>query len=716
MKYPFVIFFRHHQYSIVDSFFIQNTSSLHCTLYFTNTKSSLNKLFNSNYQLLVTYGKDKSEYYEEIKEILPERILSNRWIHFTELLNINEFSIVVNKYLIQNCLLNRELVRPLFSLFTSSYNSYNKILRVYESLKKQTLKDWEWVIIDDSPDDTHFQFLRENMLPDERVRLYRRGSNNGSIGNVKNEAVSLCRGKYVLEMDHDDEILQDVLQDSYNLFETDEEIGFIYMDFINIYENGNNFSYGNHICKGYGGYYCQKYNNKWAYVYITPNINNITLSHLVCCPNHPRIWRRETLLQMGNYCEFLPICDDYEILLRTALHTKIAKIHKLGYVQYMNESNNNFSLIRNKEINRIGPQFISPLYYEHFKINEEMIKVDCHEDEKYIKGGIPIWLRNSNEYKHIYCNLLVNDDYDCQYCIVGIDSLIRNIDNIRELYKNPRNDFIVLESKSSIEYLWSKLDYYELVKMKCYVFIDYTDEMLIHYFMTMYKSANTYEIINTNNKKIKYNTDFNERYKVINHNTLPTDKYLEIGVEYCFTYNNVHFQEKTGVDPDPKKQASGLVIATSDSFFENLYSQDIAIDIKYDVIFIDGMHQVEYVVKDINHSIEFLNENGKLFIDDILPLTYDEQLKIPNKHYYEKGIVKYGEPWTGDVWKVLYYILKYHKEDIQLKYFYHINYRGVAMIQLKNKFRIEESKVEEINLYHYFEVFDDYISLLSTIE
>ena len=136
--------------------------------------------------MLVTYGKDKSEYYEEIKEILPERILSNRWIHFTELLNINEFSNVVNKYLIQNCLLNRELVRPLFSLFTSSYNSYNKILRVYESLKKQTLKDWEWVIIDDSPDDTHFQFLRENMLRDERVRLYRRGSNNGSIGNVKN--------------------------------------------------------------------------------------------------------------------------------------------------------------------------------------------------------------------------------------------------------------------------------------------------------------------------------------------------------------------------------------------------------------------------------------------------------------------------------------------------------------------------------------------------
>ena len=130
------------------------------------------------------------------------------------------------------------------------------------------------------------------------------------------------------------------------------------MDFINIYENGKNFKYDDFICKGYGGYYCQKYNDKWVNVYITPNINNITLSHLVCCPNHPRIWRRETLLTMDNYSEFLPICDDYEILLRTAISTKIVKINKLGYIQYMNNDNNNFSLIRNSEINRIGPHHI----------------------------------------------------------------------------------------------------------------------------------------------------------------------------------------------------------------------------------------------------------------------------------------------------------------------------------------------------------------------
>ena len=71
--------------------------------------------------------------------------------------------------------------------------------------------------------------------------------------------------------------------------------------FANIYENGNNFKYGDFICKGYGGYYCQKFNNNWINVYITPNLNNITLSSLVCCPNHPRIWRKNVLLQLENY-------------------------------------------------------------------------------------------------------------------------------------------------------------------------------------------------------------------------------------------------------------------------------------------------------------------------------------------------------------------------------------------------------------------------------
>jgi glycosyltransferase involved in cell wall biosynthesis len=704
MKYPYVIFFRLEKYAEIDNFFISNNEKLDCTLFFTSNLEQLNKLFNSNYQILITYGPDESDYAVDFLSHITDRMRS-RWIHLKEATNIDTFNAAVNFCFVHNCAISRELVRPVFSVFSTTYNSYNKIIRAYNSLKAQTLKDWEWVVLDDSPDDNHFQFLRNLMLDDNRIRLYRKGENSGNIGNVKNEAVSLCRGKYILEFDHDDEILPFVLKDSADLFDAHKEVGFVYMDCICVYENFTNFFYGDFICKGYGAYYCQKYLDKWVYVYMTPNINNITLSHLVCCPNHPRIWRREALLHAGNYSEFLPICDDYEIILRTALTTKIAKIHKFGYVQYMNESNNNFSLIRNNEINRIGPHIISPIFYGYHKVHEKMKLLDAYEDESFLTNHSKIWERNFDSYEHKFCNLVCNPDYDKQICIIGIDSLLFNLERVKELYQNnERIDFILLENKSSTDYMFQKLDNYGFSRFKCYSFIDCPEKNLIQYFMTLYKSCDDIEIINNNVIKIAYNTDFEERHIVINSLTKRTQTYLEIGVEAGYTFDSVHFLDKIGVDPDEK--VKGVIHKSSDDYF----ASDLSL--KRDVIFIDGMHQSEYVLRDFNNSMNFLNEGGKIFVDDIIPLTFDEQLKIPNKHYYDNGILKYGEPWTGDVWKVIYYLLKYWRDNISFSVYHHLNYRGVAAIEVLIPFQINvASSMEEINRYNYFTDFDYYIQL-----
>ena len=707
MKYPFVIFYRLDKFSDIDNYLIANNTQLNCSIFFTSNKEDLNKLFDPNYQILITYGDNESEYVQNVMSVITER-MRDRWIHLKEITSVEEFNQKVNFCFIYNCAYKREHIRPIFSVFTPTYNSYHKINRAYNSLKNQTLKDWELVIIDDSPDDKHFEFLRDLMLNDSRVRLYRKGENSGNIGNVKNEAVSLCRGKYVLEFDHDDEILPFVLKDSADYFDSHNDVGFIYMDCASLYENGENHFYGDFICKGYGSYYSQKYNGKWIYVYNTPNINNITLSHLVCCPNHPRIWRKSTLIETGNYCELLPICDDYEIILRTAVTTKIAKIHKFGYIQYMNDNNNNFSLIRNGEINRIGPQYISPMFYDIFNVQEHMKKMDAYEDETFLNNHSKIWKRGDN-YEHKYCNNVVNNDYDTQYCILGIDSLIFNLERIKLLYENPRNDFFILDNKSSLFYLQNKLDNYGFFRFKCYSLIDETPETMTKYFMLQYKSCDNFEIIDNYVYKPKYNTNLMDRHLVINQLTNPDNNYLEIGVENGFTFNNTHFINKTGVDPSPSFTSDKIVVETSDNFFSK-----VELSTKYDVVFIDGMHQVEYVVNDINNSIICLNEGGKIFIDDIIPLTFDEQLKIPKKHYYDSGILKYGEPWTGDIWKVIFHILVFYSEDIDFSYYYHLNYRGVAVLQIKHNFQISELDLSIINQYDYFKDFKNYINLLES--
>ena len=492
MKYPFIIFYRYDKYKEIDDFFKNFADKLECTLYITNKKEKLNNLFKQTYPLLITYGGETNEeYYQDIKDTIN----CFRTIHISKIESIDNFNLLVNNLYINICSLDRIHTRPIFSIFTPAFNSYEKILRAFKSLQAQIFTNWEWIIVDDSPDDNNFKFLTKTLKNDSRIRIYRRFENNGYIGNVKNEAVSLCRGKYILELDHDDEILPFVLNEAVELFEKDSSIGFIYMDFINIYENGNNFFYGDNICKGYGSYYCQKYNNKWVYVYNTPNINNITLSHLVCCPNHPRIWRRDVLLELGNFCEYLPICDDYEIILRTVINTKIAKISKMGYIQYMNNENNNFSLIRNSEINRIGPYYISPIYYKKFKIHDKMKELNAYEDEKYIYDNTNIWKR-SEQYTHNYCNLLVNNDYKKQICIIGFDKIYKNIDRLNELYKDETNDFFVLDNKYNIEYMFINLDKLNFGKMKCYTLLNEPEENLIKYFKICYKSVDNYEIIN----------------------------------------------------------------------------------------------------------------------------------------------------------------------------------------------------------------------------
>ena len=731
-KYPGVILFRHNNYSEIDSYIEENKEKLMCTIHITNNIEDLNKLFNPNYHILVTYGSSYDEYHNCIASKLPERF-SGRWFHKTDISNIDEFNHNVNYCFVTNVINCREHTRPVFSIFTTCFKSYDYIKTAYESIKKQSLLDWEWVIMDDTPEDSHFDFLKRVLSADNRVRLYNRDKNSGNIGNVKNEVISLCRGKYVLEMDHDDEILENCLTDAYNIFQTDEQIGFVYGDTILLYRNGTNFKYSDFICKGYGGYYMEKIAGKWVYVYITPNINNITLSHLVCLPNHPRIWKRSVLMELENYSEFLPICDDYEILLRSCCSKyKVVKNNKAQYIQYMNDDGNNFSNIRNSEINRIGPYYISPMYYEKYKVHDKMKDLDAYEEESYITNHSPIWKRGEN-YQHKKMNQIINLDYDKQYCIINdaIDTP-ETMEKVRELYKNERNDFLFLSNRMTHEELQHKLESHGFDRMKCYSYKDCTETELIQFFKMIYKNDNCeYIIMQINNlsnniyiSNINNPVDntklfcniFSNRVDIINNiikgNPMFFKNYLEIGIEYGQTFKHVDIKNKIGIDPDSKYIDENVILKTSDDFFDKYINN---ITHNFDIIFIDGMHHSDYVFRDFKNSISVLNDNGIILLDDILPNNHDEQLKIPKNHYYENNILKYGESWTGDVWKFVYYLLIYYHECIEIVVYNHINYRGVCKIKPIKKINWNDDTniIHTINNYEYTEEFTKYLDLLS---
>jgi hypothetical protein len=108
------------------------------------------------------------------------------------------------------------------------------------------------------------------------------------------------------------------------------------------------------------------------------------------------------------------------------------------------------------------------------------------------------------------------------------------------------------------------------------------------------------------------------------------DDYLEIGCDKNQSFSKIKIKNKVGVDPI----SGGTIRSTSsDNFFKNN-------DNKFDVIFIDGLHYYQQVIKDINNSLEILNNDGFILVHDCLPKSLAQQ-----------AVPRYRGYWNGDVWK-----------------------------------------------------------------
>ncbi|MDB9810840.1 class I SAM-dependent methyltransferase [Candidatus Pelagibacter sp.] len=143
-----------------------------------------------------------------------------------------------------------------------------------------------------------------------------------------------------------------------------------------------------------------------------------------------------------------------------------------------------------------------------------------------------------------------------------------------------------------------------------------------------------YKLLNFYNGTIDF--DFHnkpKRWELINEIIKKKNysNYLEIG---CFDnecFSKINIINKVGVDP----MKGGTIKKTSDEFFETNIE-------KFDIIFIDGLHEYDQIKRDIINSIKFLEEDGTIMCHDSLPEEYSEQT-VP----YSLGI------WVGDVWKAI---------------------------------------------------------------
>ena len=104
------------------------------------------------------------------------------------------------------------MTKPAISVLTPTYNRAHVLHRAYESLQRQTVRDFEWVVVDDgSTDDTPALLTRWQAEADFPMTWYRYSNNRGKSAAV-NVGRSLVSGKYTLMLDSDDALLDNAIE------------------------------------------------------------------------------------------------------------------------------------------------------------------------------------------------------------------------------------------------------------------------------------------------------------------------------------------------------------------------------------------------------------------------------------------------------------------------------------------------------------------------
>ena len=99
-----------------------------------------------------------------------------------------------------------------FTVFTPTYNRAATLPRVYASLRDQTIKDFEWLIVDDgSTDNTREMVTKwQSECKDFDIRYIYQENQHKKV--ALNRAVAEARGELFIVLDSDDSCVADAVE------------------------------------------------------------------------------------------------------------------------------------------------------------------------------------------------------------------------------------------------------------------------------------------------------------------------------------------------------------------------------------------------------------------------------------------------------------------------------------------------------------------------
>lgn len=158
--------------------------------------------------------------------------------------------------------------------------------------------------------------------------------------------------------------------------------------------------------------------------------------------------------------------------------------------------------------------------------------------------------------------------------------------------------------------------------------------------------AKTKELIGIETSKRPFRSDvINFVLQVLNREA----NYLEIGVrDPGENFDRIQATNKFSVDPGLEYKSNPVdFVMTSDDFFHGLSKGEILNpEMRFDVIFVDGLHLAEQVDRDIQNSLMYLSEDGFIILHDCNPPT-----EYHSREDFDYKLSPAGVTWNGTTWK-----------------------------------------------------------------
>ena len=110
----------------------------------------------------------------------------------------------------------------LVSIIITCYNQAHCIAQTIESVKAQTYKQWECIIVDDGSKDTSAWVIQETIGKDLRFKYV--FQDNQGVAKARNLGFAMAKGELINFLDGDDTFLPDKLKEQIQVFKDNPEI------------------------------------------------------------------------------------------------------------------------------------------------------------------------------------------------------------------------------------------------------------------------------------------------------------------------------------------------------------------------------------------------------------------------------------------------------------------------------------------------------------